>query len=76
MSIKYLKQYAAKKEPAPEFVAKVPEKPRATLNSAFCKAYEIIQGAMSYGEDSQNCFNQLDSYAQAVTVPSEDIIKE
>ena len=39
---KYLKQYAAKKELAPELAAKVPEKLRATLNAAFCKAFEVI----------------------------------
>ncbi|MGN0599428.1 MAG: hypothetical protein ACI4JK_05980 [Oscillospiraceae bacterium] len=39
---KYLKQYAAKKELAPELATRVPEKLRATLNAAFCKAFEVI----------------------------------
>jgi len=38
----YLKQYETKKELAPELAAKVPEKLRATLNAAFCKAFEVI----------------------------------
>lgn len=36
----------------------------------------IIQGAMSYGEELQSCVEQLDSYAQAVVIPNEDIIRE
>jgi hypothetical protein len=35
----------------------------------------IIQGAMSYGDDLQRCFEQLDSYTQAFIIPSEEIIK-
>lgn len=38
----YLKQYATKKELAPELAAKVPEKLRSTLNAAFTKAFELI----------------------------------
>ena len=36
----------------------------------------IIQGAMSYGENLQNCFEKLDSYTQAVTVPTEEQMNE
>ena len=36
----------------------------------------IIQGAMSYGEDLQSCVEQLDSYTQAVVIPTEETIKE
>ncbi len=38
----YLKQYAVKKELAPELAEKVPPKLRSALNSAFCKAFEVI----------------------------------
>lgn len=179
----YLKQYATKKELAPELAAKIPQRLRSTLNAAFAKAFEliyksgtplidktynkqnaeeqhqinrytyevrknkkslrafsrqsnssnavnllisgvegiglglvgcgipdiplltavilrslyeistsygydytkpeeqlyqllIIQGAMSYGEDLQCCVDQLDSYTQAVTIPTEDTLKE
>ena len=36
----------------------------------------IIQGAMSYGDDLQDCLEQLDNYTEAVIVPSEETIKE
>ena len=36
----------------------------------------IIQGAMSYGDNLKECFDQLDAYTQAVVIPSEDAIKE
>ena len=179
----YLKQYATKKEIAPELAEKIPAKLRSTLNAAFCKAFEviykngtplidktynkqnaeqqyqinrfaygvrqnkksfralsrqsnmsnsinllisgvegiglglvgcgipdiplltavilrslyeistnfgydytkpeeqfyqllIIQGAMSYGDNLKNCFDQLDAYTQAVVIPSEYAIKE
>lgn len=39
---KYREQYATKKELAPELAAKVPPKLRATLNTAFVKAFELI----------------------------------
>ncbi len=38
----YLKQYAVKKEIAPELTAKIPEKLRSALNGAFIKAFELI----------------------------------
>ena len=38
----YLKQYATKKEIAPELAEKIPAKLRSTLNAAFCKAFEVI----------------------------------
>lgn len=31
---------------------------------------------MSYGEDLQSCVEQLDSYTQAVVIPTEETIKE
>ena len=39
---KYLNQYSAKKELAPELAAKIPIKLQSTLNSAFCQAFEVI----------------------------------
>lgn len=36
----------------------------------------IIQGAMSYGEDLQSCVEQLDSYTQAVVIPTEETLKK
>ncbi len=36
----------------------------------------VIQGAMSYGEELQECFEQLDAFAHPVTVPAKDEIKE
>ena len=36
----------------------------------------IIQGAMSYGNSLQQCFDTLDSYTQAVVIPTEEIIKD
>ncbi len=36
----------------------------------------VIQGAMSYGEGLQNCLNQLDTYTEAVLIPTEDALKE
>ncbi len=36
----------------------------------------IIKGAMSYGDNLQDCMEQLDSYTQAVVIPTEETIKE
>ena len=39
---KYLKQYAIKRELAPELTAKIPDKIRTAVKEAFCKAFEVI----------------------------------